>query len=155
MISSPMRTQFEAVLREQRLIDDLPSFAAPAYFDEVPLYSRYQQVDFLKHYGQINPPVVELALEYLERVVAAMQPNRLRRFVAVTIITYDNGVHLIPQIFVCNGDVERQLTELRLSEPSEGLGRQVEELVRDVASGGEFSVLEDRTTVPGKVICDG
>lgn len=150
MISSPMKAQFEAVLRVQHLIDDLPIIAAPAYFDEIPLYSRYQQVNLLKQFGSTNLLLVELALEYLERVVAAMQPNRLKRFVAVTIISHDDKTPIIPQIFVCNGDVDQHLSGLQLTEPSEGLGRQIEELVREARPGGEFSVLEDHSTVSGE-----
>ncbi|HVA46521.1 MAG TPA: Imm15 family immunity protein [Pirellulales bacterium] len=146
-----MRTQFESVLREQHLLDDLSAFADPAYFDETPLYSRYRQVDFLKRYGDENLLLIELALGYLDRVASAMQGDRIARFAAITVISDDGGKHLVPQIFVCNGDVEHRLAGLQLVEPSSVLGKQVKELVAQARPGGDFGVYDDRATVPGDV----
>lgn len=150
MISSPMRTQFESVLREERLVDDLSTFADPNFFDEAPLYSRYRQVDFLQQYGEPNFLLVELALDYLDRVTSAMPRDRSKRFVAITVISDDGGEHIMPQIFVCNGDVQRRLADLKLSMPSSTLGKEVSDLVRR-ARPDDFSVLEDRITVPGDI----
>jgi hypothetical protein len=150
MISSPLRTQFDSVLREQHLADDLSTFADPAYFDETPLYSRYRQVDFLQQHGDLKALLIELSLEYLDRVMSVMRGIRITRFAAITVISDDDGEHIVPQIFVCNGDVREQLAELRLFVPSSKLGKQVAELVRQ-ARPDDFEVFEDRTSVPGDV----
>ena len=50
------------------------SFADPDFFDEIPLYARYKEVEFLKQYGDVNSLLIELSLEYLERV-ASDQPH--------------------------------------------------------------------------------
>lgn len=151
MISSPMRTQFDSVLRDQHLIDDISTFAGSDYFDEVPLYSRYRQVDFLKQYGDPDVLLIELALDYLDRVTSAIQAERIKQFVAITIVSDDNGEHLVPQIFVCNGNVDQRLADLRLSDPTSALGKQVEQLVKIARPDRVFSVLEDRVTLPGDV----
>jgi hypothetical protein len=150
MISSPLRARFESVLRDQHLADDLSAFADPAYFDEAPLYSQYRQVDFLEQDGEFNLMVIELSLDYLDRVVSAMRGDQFTRFAAITVISDDEGKHLVPQIFVCNGDVKRRLAALRLSLPASNLGREVGQLVRQARPDG-FTVLEDRITVPGDV----
>lgn len=151
MISSPLRTRFESVLDEQHLIDDLSKFSSDDYFDEVPLFSRYQQVDFLAQYGDANALIVELSLDYLDRIISATGSERIERFAAITIITDDGGEHLVPHIFICSGDVDRRLPGLCLSEPADGLGKQVQELVDQIMPDGGFRVLEDRSTVPGDV----
>jgi hypothetical protein len=150
MISSPLRARFESVLRDQHLADDLSAFADPAYFDETPLYSQYRQVDFLEQDGDFNLMVIELSLDYLDRVVSAMRGDQFTRFAAITVISDDEGKHLVPQIFVCNGDVKRPLAVLRLSLPASGLAREVARLVKQARPDG-FTVLEDTTTVPGEV----
>lgn len=150
MISSPMRTQFESVLREQHLVDDISVFADPSYFDETPLYSRYAQIDFLDQFGDKNLLLIELALDFLDRVTMAMVGDRIGRFAAITVISDDNGKHIVPQIFVCNGDVTQRLAVLKLSEASSELGKKVSQLVAEVRPTG-FAILEDRNTVPGEV----
>jgi hypothetical protein len=150
MILSPVRAKFDAVLREQHLADDFAAFADPAYFDETALYSRYRQIDFLRQYGDLNLLLIELSLDYLDRVTTAMRADQITRFAAITIISDDGGKHIVPQIFVCNGDVRHRLANLSLSGPSSDLGMQVADLVGQARPEG-FDVFEDRTTVAGDV----
>lgn len=150
MILSPMTTQFESVLLEQQLTDVASIFADPDFCDETPLYSRYQQVDFLKQYGDPNLLLLELALDYLDRVASALRGGESKRFIAITIISDDDGEHIVPQIFVCNGDARQRFATLRITVPSSELGKHVAELVRQ-ARPDDFDVFEDCTTVPGDV----
>jgi hypothetical protein len=144
-----MRTQFESVLRQQQLADDLSAFSDPSYFEETPLYSRYRQIDFLGHYGgDANALLIELALDFLDRVTAAMPADQATRFAAITVISDDDGRHLVPQLFVCNGDVQQRLADVRLRVPSTKFGKKVAELVQQVRPAA-FSVFEDCITVPG------
>lgn len=151
MISSPMKSQFESVLCDQHLTDVPSCFAGADFFDEIPLYSRYDQIEFLKQYGDVDRLLIDLSLDYLDRVSTLTTDGTIRRFAAVTVIKDDGSNYLIPQIFVCNGDVERRLTGLQLAEPSKGLGKEVEELVRRVRPESDFVVFEDRSTVPGEL----
>jgi hypothetical protein len=151
MISSPVKTQFESLLHEQHLIDDLSVFAGPDYFDEVPLFSRYKQIDFLKQYGDEKLLIIELALDYLDHVTSSLPGGRTKRLAAITVISDDGGKHLVPHIFICNGEVERRLADLRLTEPTASLGKQVQELVDRARPQGGFRVFADHATVPGDV----
>ena len=151
MISSMAKSKFESVLRGRQLADPASSFSNPDYFDEVPLYARYEEVDFLKKYGDVNALLVELALDYLERVVCATKLSKVRRFAAITVINDDQDEYVVPSIFVCNRNVSTRLRDLHLSIPSKGFGKRIDAIVKHAKFHTRYSVLEDRTTVPDDV----
>lgn len=149
MTASPLKTEFESVLREQQLADIAEIVSDRDFCDEVPLYSRYQQVDFLKQHGDVDLLLMELALNYLERVVSEAHVASADRFAAITIIHDEADGYIVPAIFVCNRDARQQLKELSLTLPSTALGQRIEELVKRIKPDASFIVLEDRLTVPG------
>ncbi len=136
---------------EPTLADPASSFADPDFFDEVPLYARYKEVDFLKQYGDVNSLLIELSLDYLERVASEPCTGSHRRFVAITVISDDESEYIVPSIFVCNRDVLTRLKELHLSSPSKGFGKRIEALVKKAKRHTLFCVLEDRSSVPDDV----
>ena len=145
------RDRFNSVLKEEHL-DEIPSsFREPGFCDEVPLYSRYAQVDFLKQYGEVDRLLLELSLDFLERVKSEWTPGKPKRLIAVTIVRDDVDEHIVPYIFVCNSAPKTRLKELHLSPPSKGLGQHIQNLLRKTAHPQDYSVLEDRHTVPGEV----
>lgn len=144
-----INTQFDRLLKRQHL-DDVSRFSDPNYFDEVPLYSRYEQVEFLKDYGDMNLLVMDLALGYLDRVAAESHISRSKRLIAITVIRDGDDEYIVPSIFVCNSSVKTRLKALRLLTPSQGLGTQIEVLA-EYARGDTFSVFEDRDTVADDV----
>jgi hypothetical protein len=151
MISSIVKTRFESVLRDRHLSD--PSrFTEPDFFDEVPLYARYKEVEFLKDYGDgnVDLQLIELSLDYLERVTSETPPSKSKRFVAITIIR-DDDEYIVPSIFVCNRDVAKRLKELHLSLPTKGLGKQIKNLVKDAGFRNAYTILEDTHTVTDDV----
>jgi hypothetical protein len=151
MIPPLARQQFGSVLKAERLADIPSSFRDPAFCDEVPLYSRYTQVDFLKQYGEVDRLLLELSLEYLQRVKSAGSTNKPERFIAVTIIRDDVKECIVPHIFICNSNARTRLKDLHLSPPSKGLGKYIEGLVETAGHPQDYSVLEDRATVPDHV----
>jgi hypothetical protein len=152
MITSIVKMRFESVLRGRQL-GNLSRFAVSDFFDEVPLYARYKEVEFLKDYGDgnVDLQLIELALDYLERVVSETPPQKTKRFLAITIIRDDENNYLVPSIFVCNKDVTKRLKDLHLSLPRKGLGKQVELLVKKAGFQRAYTVLEDKQTVPNDV----
>ena len=68
MIPSALQIQFDKVLKAERLFDVPAVFGHPEFFDEVPLYSRYKQVEFLSGCGDVDKLLIDLALAYLDRV---------------------------------------------------------------------------------------
>jgi hypothetical protein len=151
MISSMAKSKFEILLRARQLADPVSSFSIPDFFDEVPLYARYAEVEFLKKFGNVDLLLVKLALDYLERVTSASRHSKARRFAAITVINDDEDEFIVPSVFVCNGSVSTRLRELHLSLPSKGLGKRIEALVKDAKLNGCYCVLEDRDTIPGDV----
>ncbi len=146
-----MQTKFDSVLSGRHLAEPASNFADPDFFDEVPLYARYNEVDFLKQYGDVNLLLIELSLDYLERVASLPSTGSDQRFVAITVISDDENEYIVPSIFVCNRDVITRLKELHLSSPSQGFGQRIEALVKEAERHTTFSVLEDRCTVPDDV----
>jgi len=151
MISAAVKAKFDCVLRGRHLADPASSFTDPDFFDEVPLYARYKEVDFLKQYGDVNLLLIELSLDYLERVASETRPGGDKRFVAITVISDAENDYLVPSIFVCNRDVLTRLKELHLSSPSKGFGQRIEAFVEEAKRHTTFSVLEDRCTLPDDV----
>ena len=151
MIPPSARQQFTTVLKAEQLADIPPSFRAPAFFDEVPLYSRYEQIDFLKQYGEMDRLLLELSLEYLHRVKSEWGANKPKRFIAVTIVRDDVGECIVPYIFICNSDARRRLKDLRLSPPSTVLGKYITSLIQRSDYAQDYCVLEDRSTVSDDV----
>lgn len=148
MIARSLKSEFESVLQEQRLADVAEILSDHDFCDEVPLYSRYRQVDFLKQHGEVDL-LMELALDYLDRVVSETGDASADRFAAITVIRDDTADYIVPSLFLCNSDAKRQLRTLSLSRPSTMLGQQIEDLVKRARSDRQFVVLEDQTTVPG------
>src|SRR6516225_85136 len=54
MIPPAVHQRFAAVLKAEQLAEIPTSFCDPAFYDEVPLYSRYEQIDFLHEYGDVD-----------------------------------------------------------------------------------------------------
>src|SRR5207244_1894463 len=99
-------------------------------FDEVPLYSRYEQVDFLKQYGEVDQLLLQLSLEYLHRVKSKRVVDEPERFIAVTMVRDGANEYVVPYIFICNSNARRRLKDLHLVPPSRGLGQYVQGLVQ-------------------------
>lgn len=57
------------VLRHERL-DDVSIFFAPGFFDEIPLYSRYKQIEpFINDTDSPEAFLLDLALAYLAEII--------------------------------------------------------------------------------------
>jgi len=151
LIPPTARDQFASVLKAEQLEDIPPGFRDPTFFDEVPLYSRYEQVDFLKHHGEVDRLLLELSLDYLKRVRSELPATTSKRFLALTIVRDDDNECIVPCIFVCNSNAKRRMKDLRLSVPSKGLGKHVQSLMRKTEHSQDYSVLEDRSTFPDEV----
>jgi hypothetical protein len=149
MTSPAVKAQFDKVLKAEHLENVASAFGDPDFFDEVPLYSRYQQVEFLKRHGSVDALLIGLALDYLDRVRNEVKlPSK--RLVALS-VSRDDDDYIVPSIFVCNRDIKNRLKELRLSAPSRGLGKQIEALVKKTDRGAAYCVFEDDLTVPDDV----
>lgn len=151
MMVASAQKQFAIMLRAQKLLPMPPSFQEADFCDEIPLYSRYKQVDFLGRYGDVDRMLLELSLEYLEMVKAERPARKSERFIAVTIHRDGVDEYIVPCIFVCNNRPQTIMQELHLTPTSPGLGEYVQGLARQIDQSGVYRVLEDRCTVPDDV----
>jgi hypothetical protein len=151
MIPLSAKRRFESVLKAEQLADIPSSFRDPAFCDEVPLYSRYKQVNYLTKYGDVDLLLLELSLDYLKRIVAETPATKSRRFLAVTIVRDDDNEYIVPYIFICNSNVKSRLKGLHLSLPSSTLGKYIQSLLRQSDHSSDYRVLDDRSTVPESV----
>jgi hypothetical protein len=150
MNTASIQCEFDKVLSAERLADVASVFSDRDFCDEVPLYSRFKQVEFLKRHGDVNALLMELALEYLDRVKSEVKLAS-KRLVAISVSRDNDDGYIVPAIFVCNRETKTQLRGLRLAAPSSGLGQQIEALVKKARPDTAYIVLEDDTTVPGDV----
>jgi len=151
MIFPSAKRRFKSVLRAEQLAEIPSSFRDSDFCDEVPLYSRYKQVDYLKEYGDVDRLLLELSLDYFKRLASESPATTSRRFLAVTVVRDDEKEYIVPHIFICNSNVRRRLRGLRLSAPSSPLGRYVQSLLRQMPDSAEYTVLDDRSTIPDDV----
>jgi hypothetical protein len=151
MILAAAKLRFAAVLKAELLADIPSSFRDPTFFDEVPLYSRYAQIDFLKEYGDVDQLLLELSLEYLQRVESELALSKSKRFMAITVVRDDANETIVPSIFVCNSKARVRLKGLHLLPPSKGLGEYIKILMQKIGRVQDYDILEDRATVPDDV----
>lgn len=157
MITATPYYQFRRVLAHEGL-DDASAFIQADFFDEIPLYSRYAQIEPLIGPSESSDEVLlALAIEYLEEVASHVSPpNEVQTrpahdlLLAITVWDGDDD-YIVPNLFVCHGQVRERLQKLDLREPRSPFGRKIADLVRQLDSTRRLLVLEDTDTVPGDV----
>ncbi len=146
-LTATIKTQFENVLRKGGLADR-SIFDRRQFFAELPLYSRYAQVEFLKDYGDPNTLLIELALDYLADL-AHQHRGKTEWFAAVTILDDSDSDLFVPNILVCNGDLW-PLRGLHLKRVATIFAAQVRSILTSCC-GSHFQVMQDKETVPDMV----
>jgi len=150
MIEATASRRFEQVLKRQEL-DDVSVLLQPGFFDEIPLYSRYRQVEWLGRFGDLDRLLLGLGINYLNRIVtrATLQSQF---FAGVTVLDEGGDVPIVPSIYVCVGWVDRRMGgKLLLSEPRAASTKRIANLVQSHDLASDFWVLEDRRSIPGEV----
>lgn len=153
MISLGVETRFESILCHERLADR-SQFGAAQLFEELPLYSRFDQVEFLSEIGDPNSLLLELAIKYLSEVVDS-HPTTSPWLAAVTVWEHDSEENdpIVPKIFVCNGDVFLRLRDVDLQPAAGKLASFIESTLRSNGYSDDMLVMEDESTVAGSVRC--
>ncbi len=137
---------FKVLEREQ--LADLSQFHRPGFFDEVPLFSRASEIDFLPGgHDRTSAFLLRFALKFLN-AVAAYEEHPRGFFAAIT-IWGPMADPLIPNLFVRCGDIPALKEKLALETPTTSFARRIKKLVGKLRSGESFEVREDRLTVPG------
>ncbi len=138
------------VLAPEGLAD--PSiFLEGDFFDEIPLYSRYEQIEpFVCREDSPETILLDMALEYLAEICG--EAKATRGFVAAITVPDDKDCrHFVPNVFVCKGRIRRRLHALRLRKPLTDFSKRIAGFLKQLDPKHTLRILEDTLTVPGEV----
>jgi len=133
-------------LLEDKKLADLAQFHRRGFFDEVPLYTRERDIDFLPDdKSEANEILLRFALKYLKSIIAYEQ-HRTGYFAAITVWSF-SVAPLVPNLFVWCGAVRPLEEKLALAVAASPFGKQMNKLVPRLRLGDQYKVLEDTSTV--------
>ena len=134
-------------LLEEEKLADLSQFHQRGFFDEVPLYSRESDIDFLGDGKKTASEILlRFALKFLKSVIA-YEEHHTGYFAAITVWSL-SADPLVPNLFVWCGAVRELEKKLALTVVTTPFGKQIKKLVQRLHLGESFEVLEDISTVP-------
>ena len=134
-------------LLEKEHLTDLSQFHQQGFFDEVPLYSRQSDVDFLPDdKNEANEILLRFALKFLKSVVAYEQ-HRTGYMAAITVWNFSDAL-LVPNLFVWCDALRGLKEKLTLYAATTSFGKEMKQLAPKLDRGEQFEVLEDATTLP-------
>jgi hypothetical protein len=134
-------------LLEKEHLTDLSQFHQPGFFDEVPLYSRQSDVDFLPDdKNEANEILLRFALKFLKSVVAYEQ-HRTGYFAAITVWNFSDAL-LVPNLFVWCDALRGLKEKLTLQAVATSFGKEMKRLTPKLDRRQLFDVLEDASTLP-------
>lgn len=145
-----VRQRLEAVLREEKLDDRSQFFDVPGFFDEIPLYSRYRQISFLKKHGDPSGLLLEFALEYLESVIRARR-SPTECFAAITAVEHEEAEFLVPRIYICHGRIRSRLRSLHLARPVSRFAMGLKRSLSTLKSSARYALAQDTISAPGNI----
>jgi hypothetical protein len=128
--------------------DDVASFSEPGFVGELPLYSRYQEIEFLEEFGRdfADTIMVTYGLETIDLLVnqiAFTKPFLL----ALTLERTEPTSPIIPKLFVCHRtDCDKLGEHLLLGPPRGPFANRVLDIIGKREKS--LQVLQDDVTVP-------
>jgi hypothetical protein len=144
-------SRFQKVLQAEQLAD-LSQFCQGRLCDEVPLYSRYDQVSFLSgEWKEVSSTLLTLGLNFLEDIINKLASSKSPSFAALTVWEDECEEPIVPNVFVCNNDPTQQLKKLKLHEPRAPFSKKINQLVSQISLADRYLVLEDDETLEDQV----
>lgn len=131
-------------LLEKQKIADLSQFHRSG-FDEVPLFSRESDIEFLLKNDRANEILLRFALKFLKAIISYEQ-HPTGYFAAITV--WSQAEPLVPNLFVCCGDVQDIKEKLVLNGARSSFAKYIKKLVSKLQSGKNFGIREDISTDP-------
>lgn len=128
---------------EAEKLTDLSQFHQRG-FDEVPLFSRESEIEFLLKDDAANEILLHFALKFLNAVIAYEQ-HQSGYFAAITVWSR-SAQPLVPNLFVWCGDVKSLKARLALDATTTTFAKQISKLVSKMHLGEKFDVREDTST---------
>jgi hypothetical protein len=135
-------------LLEAEKLADLSQFHQRGFFEEVPLYSRESDLDFLPASKDAASAILlKFALKFLKSIVA-YEEHRTGYFAAITLWSL-SPAPLVPHLFVWCGPVRPLQQKLALNPPTTPFVNQIRKRVGRLRLGEAFEVFEDTSTIVG------
>jgi hypothetical protein len=142
-------SQLWRVLESDRL-SDLSQFHKSNFHDEVPLYSRFNQIDFLADFPrqQLDEILIAFSIRFL-RAIVSYQEHRTPYFAAITIWNFLGDESVVPNVFFWSGHMKALQSCLSLKPVGTSWGKSIQSAVADEDFSRKLIVLEDDKTMPG------
>jgi hypothetical protein len=137
------------VIRSEQLTD-LSQFHRPNFHDEVPLYSRYEQLVFLRHLSiqDIDQVLIAFSVRFL-RAVVSYQETRTPYFAAITVWNLSDHEAIVPSLFFWSGQIKPLKQALSLKPVVNDWGKRLQNIVEEEDMSKKLLVLQDVDTEPG------
>jgi hypothetical protein len=135
---------------EKEGLADLSQFHRNGFFDEVPFYSRTADVSFLRPLGRdkADSALLGFAMKYLKALTWYEIPDR-PFLAAITVWHNPNDELIVPNLFVCNGNVGERIEEnLALHQVKAAPSKRINRLLSRLQMIESHEVLEDNSTSP-------
>lgn len=133
-------------LLEEEKLADLSQYHQPGFFDEVPLYSREADVDFLPDDDkEATAILLRFALRFMKSVVA-YESHRAGYVAAITVWDFSDAP-IVPNLFVWCDSVRKLEKKLMLKPVTTSFGKEVKKLISGLKREGPFDILEDASTL--------
>ena len=141
-------SQLWRVLESDRL-SDLSQFHKSNFHDEVPLYSRFDQIDFLADFPrqQLDEILVAFSIRFL-RAVVSYQEHKTPYFAAITIWDFLDDQSVVPNIFFWSDHMKALQNSLSLNPVGTSWGKRIQSAVAGEDFSQKLIVLEDDRTMP-------
>lgn len=132
-------------LLEKEKLTDLSQFHQRGSFDEVPLFSRESDIEFLPKDDAATAILLRFALKFLKAVLAHEQ-HQTGYFAAITV--WSPADPLVPNLFFWCDDDRGLKEQLALDEATTSFAKQIKKFVSKLHLGEKFEIREDNSTVP-------
>ncbi|HEV2970488.1 MAG TPA: Imm15 family immunity protein [Pirellulales bacterium] len=135
---------------EKEGLADLSQYHRNGFFDEVPFFSRFKDVAFLREFGreQADAALLRFALKFLKALIWYEIPEQ-PFLAALTIWNNPEDELIVPNLFVCNGKVQEQVGDNLALHPAKAVGsRRIAKLLSRLHMVEPFQALEDSSTAP-------
>lgn len=148
MFPSEIEVHMRKLIQRERL-DNFAQLLEPRELDEVPLFSRYKNIDFLSSLPAVKKTEVltVFAVRYLVDVFDHVEPGRRSNTVIMVSITrWEDLDDLVPEpalpnFWIC-GDKKRDLGIFRLMAGQSPRAQLVREWLREAGIDQKFAVYE-------------
>lgn len=144
-MNNDYETRLWKLLQKEKLAD-LSQFHQPGSFDEVPLFSRESDIEFLLKNDAANEVLLQFALKFLNAVIAYEQ-HRTGYFAAITV--WSSTVNpVVPNLFVWCGGIRNLKNNLVLDRATTSFAKKIRTVVSKMHQRKSFEVREDTSTAP-------